>query len=246
MFARLRSLWAPSTRSLCGRDCKFIQFIIESLLCSPSRLLRTLRWRWFVASVDKLLQYEQTFAERRQERVMRQNAKRRQRVVAHFWFSWCPGRRWAAAAFRLRIGGDDTQAGSVEVPRIMPWLVWLLAVWVGNVSMIAWKCRVRAFLHAFPPWFPSKVWRLRLPATRESARCRRRLFHGSIEVHTDSVSCLARVLISQREHERSGITHCSCRPGPPRSTHAALGLAKVNHIDGEGEIGMIRRRVSTQ
>lgn len=68
--------------------------------------------------------------------MVRQDAQRRQRVIARFGLAGRP-RRWrAAAALRLGVRGDDTQARRVEVSGVVTRLV-RLAVGVSDIPMVA-------------------------------------------------------------------------------------------------------------
>ena len=165
-------------------------------------------------------------------------------MVAGFGFSWSTWRRWTTATFRLWVGGDYSQAWCVEVRREMCRLV-MFTVGIGD-TMVARECRVWTFFHAFAPWFASKVWGFRFSTSRESTWRRCRLFHGPIEIHTNSITRFTRIFISQSKHKWGRITD-SCRCSSSSwSAYTSLWLTKINHIDRKGKIRVIRRRIATK
>lgn len=166
-------------------------------------------------------------------------------MIASFWLSWSS--RWwrTAATFWFRVGCNDAESRCVEVCWIVPRLIWF-SIWVGDVSMVTWKCRIGAFLHTLTPWFATKVRWLCFAVSGQSAGSRRCLFHRAIEVYTNSISRLSRIFISQRENERGCIANCSCSSCSTRAANTTFWLTKIHHVDREGEIGVVRRWITTQ
>lgn len=103
--------------------------------------------------------------------------------------------------------------------------------------------RVGALLHGLAPRLPTQgrvlsPW----PCCRISRRCP---LHRPIEVDADAVTHLARVLVRQHENETRGVTNrLACASGTDAET--SLGLAEIDHVQGQRKVLVVRGRVTTQ
>lgn len=166
-------------------------------------------------------------------------------MVAWLGFPRGAWRRRAASALGFGVWRDDAKSWSIKVGCVVPGLVGF-PIRVGDVPVVARESRVRALFHALPPRLAPKVRWLCLPAAGKPARRWRRLLHRPVKVDADSIARLARVLVGQREHKGRCITDGCRGTGSLGPAHASLGLTKVNHVDGEGEVCVVRRRVAAQ
>lgn len=166
-------------------------------------------------------------------------------MVAWLGFSWSARRRRTTSALGFRVGRDDAKSWSIEVGCVVPGLIGF-PVGISDVPMVAREHRVWAFLHAFPPRFTPKVRWLCLSIAGKPAWRRRWLLNRTIKVHADPIPRLSRVLVGQREHKGCRIADGSRSARSLGPTDASLGLTEVNHVDGKGEVCVVRRRVAAQ
>lgn len=68
---------------------------------------------------------------------------------------------------------------------------------------------------------------------------------GPIEVDTDAIARLARILVRQRKHERGHVPNGGASASRSNAG-AAFWLAEVHHVQGQGKVRMVGGRVATQ
>lgn len=166
-------------------------------------------------------------------------------MVAWLGLSGRAWRRRTTAALGFRVWCDDTKSWSIEVGCIVTGLVGF-SVGVGDVPVVARKSRVRAFFHAFAPWFAPKIRRLCFSVARQSAWRRGWLLNWPIEVDADSIPCLARILVGQCEHKWRRIADGGRSTRPLWPTDTSFRLTEIDHVYRERKVRVVRRRVATQ